>query len=50
MLLYHLLALATPFPRTFIIKENANNGRNPPSCPFPIHMIPFPVISDKLYQ
>ena len=23
------------FSRTFIIKGNANNGRNPPSCPFP---------------
>ena len=26
----------THFPRTFIIKGNANNGRNLPSCPFPV--------------
>ena len=32
MLLYLLL---TTFPWTFIIKGNFNNGRNPPSCPFP---------------
>ena len=32
ILLYPLLALVTPFPRTFIIKGNANNGRHPPSC------------------
>ena len=34
MLLYPLPVLATAFPRTFIIKGNANNGRNSPSCPF----------------
>ena len=28
-------ALLTPFRRTFIIKGNANNGRNLPSCSFP---------------
>ena len=32
MLLYLLL---TTLSRTFIIKGNFNNGRNPPSCPFP---------------
>ena len=36
MLLYPLPAFLTPFPRTFIIKGNANNGRNLPSCPFPV--------------
>ena len=36
MLLYPLLALLTPFPRIFIIKSNANNGRNPPSYLFPV--------------
>ena len=35
MLLYYFPALLTPFPRTFFIKDNANNGRNPYSCPFP---------------
>ena len=35
MLLYPLSALVTPFPRAFIIKSEANNGRNPSSCPFP---------------
>ena len=33
---YPLPALLTPFHKTFIIKDNANNGRNPPSCLFPI--------------
>ena len=28
--------LVTPLTRTFIIKGNVNNGRNPPSCPFPV--------------
>ena len=36
MLLYHLPTLLTLFPITFIIKGNANNRRNPPSCPFPV--------------
>ena len=34
MLLYPLSALLNPLPDTLIIKGNANNGRNPPSCPF----------------
>ena len=25
----------TPFPRAFIIKDNANNGKDLSSCPFP---------------
>ena len=45
MLLYPLSALATPFARTFIIKGNANNARNPPSCSFLVHMTPFPAIA-----
>ena len=36
MLLYHLPTLLTDFLITFIIKGNANNRRNPPSCPFPV--------------
>ena len=36
MLSYPLPALVTPFPRTFIIKGNANNERNPPSCSSPV--------------
>ena len=44
MLLYPLPALLTPFPAlitpfsdiTFIIKGNANNGRNLPLFPFPV--------------
>ena len=28
-----------------IIKGNTNNGRNPPSCPFPALMTRFPVIA-----
>ena len=35
ILLYLLPALLTYFPGTFIIKENANNGRSPPSA-FPV--------------
>ena len=35
MLLYPLPALLTPFPRTFVIKGNVNNGRILPSYPFP---------------
>ena len=30
------LAHVTPFPRTFIIKGNTNDGKNLPSCPFPV--------------
>ena len=30
------LAHVTPFPRTFIIKDNTNDGKNLPSCPFPV--------------
>ena len=36
MFLYPLPALVTSFPRTFIIKGNVNNGRNPSSCLFPV--------------
>ena len=36
MFLYPLPALVTSFPRTFIIKSNVNNGRNPSSCLFPV--------------
>ena len=36
----------TPFQDiAFIIKGNANNGRNPPSCLFPALMTPFPAIA-----
>ena len=45
MLLYHFVALMTSFPRTFIIKGNANNGRNPTSCLFLALMTPFPDIA-----
>ena len=33
--MYPLPALVARFPRTFIIKDNANNGKNPSSrlCP-----------------
>ena len=31
-----LCALRSPFPRTFIIKGNANKERNPPSCRFSV--------------
>ena len=32
-----------PYPDiVFIIKDNENNGRNIPSCPFPALMTPFP--------
>ena len=36
MLLYSLPALWVPFPRIFIIKGNADHGKNPPFCPFPV--------------
>ena len=36
MLLYPLPALLTPFSKVFIIKVNANNGKNPPSFHFPV--------------
>ena len=45
MLLYPLPALVTPFPRTFIIKVHANDGRNPSSFHFPALMTTFPVIA-----
>ena len=44
MLLYPIPALLTPFPRTFIIKGNADEGKNSPSCPFPALMTSFPDI------
>ena len=45
MVLYSLPALGTPFPRTFIIKSNSNNDRNPSSFHFLALMTPFPVIA-----
>ena len=46
MLLYPLLALVTSFPDiVFIIKGNANNGRNLPYCPFRVLMTHLRVIS-----
>ena len=43
MLLYVLSAFVTLFKDVaFIIKGNANNGRNPSYYPFPVLMIPFP--------
>ena len=36
MLLYHLSVLSKHFSRGFIIKDNANNGQKPPSCPVPV--------------
>ena len=44
MLLYPLPALVTPFSGTFIIKNSANNERNPPSCSLPYLLTLFPVI------
>ena len=41
MLLYPFSVLLAPFPKTFIIKGNANNGRNPPYCNFPALMTLF---------
>ena len=41
MLLYPFSALVTSFARTFIIKDNANNGRNPPSYHFPAFVTRF---------
>ena len=41
-----LPAPMTPFAdMAFIIKSNSNNGRNPPSCPFPTIMTHFPDIA-----
>ena len=45
MLLYPFPALATPFSRTFIVKGNINNGRNPVSFPFPALVTTFPDIA-----
>ena len=45
MLLYPFCTLVTPFLRTFIIKDNANNGRVPPFCLFPALMFPFPDVA-----
>ena len=44
MLLHLLPIFMTPFLRTFIVKSNANNGRNLPSSPFFGLMTAFPVI------
>ena len=38
-----LPVLVTPFPRTSIIRGNANNERNPPFCTFPAVLTRFPV-------
>ena len=43
MLLYPFSLPVTLFPRTFIIKGDAVNGRNPPSCRFTAFMTLFPV-------
>ena len=45
MLFYPLPALVTPFPGTFLIKGNDNNGKNPSSWPFSALMTPFPAIA-----
>ena len=45
MLLCLFTVLLIPFPRTFFIKSNANNGRNPPSCPFTAIITFFLVIA-----
>ena len=36
MLFYSLPTTLTPFPAILYIKDNANNERNPPPCPFPV--------------
>ena len=41
MLLYSLPAPVTPFSRIVILKRNANNGKIPPSYPFPTLMTLF---------
>ena len=38
---YSLPAPVTPFSRNFIIKDNANDGRNLPSYPFTVLMTHF---------
>ena len=46
MLFYPISFLVTSFPDTaYIIKGNANDGRNPHYCPFPGLMTPFPNIA-----
>ena len=45
MLLHLLPIFLTPFLRTLIVKDNANNGRNPFSSPYFGLMTPFPVIA-----
>ena len=45
MLLCNFPALVTPSPRTFIIKVRASNGKDPPSCPFPVLLTPSLVIA-----
>ena len=45
MLTYLHPALMTSFLRTFIIKDNANNGRNLSSSSFPALMTSFPVLT-----
>ena len=45
MLWYLLPGRLTPFPKTFNIKGNANNGRIQPSYPFPVLMAFFPDIA-----
>ena len=43
--LYPFPALLSSFHMTFIIKGNANNGRNLSSCAFPTPMTLFPNIA-----
>ena len=46
MMLYSVPAFMNSFPDiVFIIKGNAKNSRNPPSCPFPVLMTPIPYIA-----
>ena len=45
MLLYPFPALVALFPKTFIIKGNANNERNPPLCLLPALITLFPDIA-----
>ena len=47
MLLYHLVP---PFPRILIIKDNANMGRNSPTCSLPVLMNQIQHLSKKKTQ
>ena len=46
MLFYPISFLVSPFPDiAYVIKGNANDGKNPHYCPFPGLMTPFPNIA-----